>query len=661
MGQRPLGSDIVRTRVVVAGTGRVVAGAKVRIRGITRSTDAAGEVDLSSDSPTLASISADGYLPRVVAMAPDAETTVELTPRRRNSLSIRFAGDTMMGRRFYTGAAGSSSNDGANDGTNLASGPDQGPLLHVGDGVAPHARVLQQIAPLLGDADVTAVNLETPLLATPYVPGKRPPGVSKDKTLAFASSTSLADALAQSGVDVVSLSNNHVYDAGEAGLRSTIKALDAAGVVHYGAGSTVEQAWRPAYVDVGKQTVAFIGCTTVAGDQYVQHYVAGPTQGGAARCDKGRLKRALKDATRKADVVVFELHGGVEYVRKQTRLTDLYNTIAAHAGASVIVDGHPHVVGGITHIGHVPVLESYGNLVFDQDLWEPLLSYSMRVDLDGGKPVHTTLDPFAIENYRPVPVVGGPADAAARIAGDIAKPDVRLGDGGALAPTGRPVTTSLSGKAGEVAGLPVGSEISTLPAGMRAGTDLLWGTGSMEDLDTDPDSGTGLLWALGMFAEVKDDSACHGTWGLRLQRSPVSRKDVVSAPLHRIAVVPGSQLSFVADIKHASAGAVLELHWYGSSAGSSLDALRYPIPQKSIHSGCTTFRVDVKVPKKILYVQPWLRVHPPHDIIYSRELMIDDLKLVQWEKPGVAMNRDDVVDFGHGGTVALSEPAHATR
>ena len=453
-------------RLVDATTGRPVADGRIVVVGGRTSSAASssdGSFALQLTSPALVRARARGYSPRVVALAPGQQPTIGLVPRTAGSLSLRFGGDVMLGRRFY-------------EPTDLAKA-----WLEPGADVSAHEAPLRQIAPLLGDADLTVVNLETSLVDKPYFTGGRPHTFNQEKDLVFASGPQTATALKESGVDVVDLGNNHVYDSLATGLTSTLEAVEGAGLVHFGAGRTLAEAWAPAYVSAAGQRVAFIGCTTVTGEQYEYAYVVRPGQGGAAACDPVLLARAVTQARDRADVVVVMMHGGVEYQPTQDDQIRSLSKVAADAGATVVVNGHPHVVGGFTQEGDTPIAETMGNLMFDQNLWSTLRSYLLRVDLVDGAPVRTSIDPFALSNYAPVPTTGAIADSSARTAAGLLTGPMLLGVGTASTSVdgtvrARPVT----GRRGSVASIPAGLWLPPGQPRVTPGQDLLFGTGGFE-------------------------------------------------------------------------------------------------------------------------------------------------------------------------------------
>jgi poly-gamma-glutamate synthesis protein (capsule biosynthesis protein) len=92
----------------------------------------------------------------------------------------------------------------------------------------------------LQTADITVANLETPVDEMTPVSGYPK----------FNSSPYLLAALKRSGIDVISVANNHIMDAGTAGLRRMLDALDAAGLVFVGAGRTKKEAAAARFLTV---------------------------------------------------------------------------------------------------------------------------------------------------------------------------------------------------------------------------------------------------------------------------------------------------------------------------------------------------------------------------------------------------------------------------
>ncbi|MGY1681021.1 CapA family protein [Geodermatophilus sp. SYSU D01176] len=635
---------------VVDERGFPLAGTDVSLPGgDTARTDEDGWVTAPlTGGPRLVTAGAEGHLSRTQAVVPGTPTEVRLTSAPDETVSIRFGGDVMFGRRFYDHDDDGDRSDG---------------LLREGASPAEHSALLSAVRPLLEDADLTVVNFETPLLDQPWVDPTQPRPVvfHPTKDYVFASSPVSVQALLDSGVDVVSLGNNHVFDALQGGLEQTLAALDAAGMPRFGAGRTVDEAWAPAVVERKGQRVAFLGCTTITGTEHPIPYVAGDAQGGAAQCTTERLEREVGKAREMADVVVVMVHGGEEYEAHQTELVRQLSATAEAAGAAVVVNGHPHVVGGVRLDEGALVAETIGNLLFDQTVWPTFLSYLLRVDVRGGRPVLATVDPLFNDDYLPRPTVGILADAAARRAAGLTPgPEARLQAPGAVFPAvGLPSAETVEQEfaAGTVARLAPGWWVQGAPAAdsdrtVRMGEDLLW-TGSFEDMDTDPRTEGLHGWSLSPTARVSESAACSGAVGVQLSRSPVSTEDVIATPQHRQLVTPGTQLSLLAEVRDASEGATLELRWYPDTRGGSTSATAVPIPAGSYDDDCRQVRIDATVPAGIVAVQPMVRLPPPLDVQFAASLAVDDVQLVAWAPPDTFGRRYPVLDVREDTTVVL--------
>jgi poly-gamma-glutamate capsule biosynthesis protein CapA/YwtB (metallophosphatase superfamily) len=72
----------------------------------------------------------------------------------------------------------------------------------------------------------------------------------------------IAEDLKWAGVDIMSLCQNHSMDWGVAGMMSTIKACEKAGIVHAGTGRDLEEARGPAFVEKDKGRVALVAISS---------------------------------------------------------------------------------------------------------------------------------------------------------------------------------------------------------------------------------------------------------------------------------------------------------------------------------------------------------------------------------------------------------------
>jgi poly-gamma-glutamate synthesis protein (capsule biosynthesis protein) len=214
---------------------------------------------------------------------------------------------------------------------------------------------LAGIAPLLRAADVSWVNLESPLTTV------NDPWPGKD--VRFQGDPRLAAGLADAGVDLVNMANNHALDQGHAGLLDSIRRLERAGVAVVGAGRDAAAARRPVIVRTsGGATVGFLGWT----DIIWPGFVAGAAPGvAAASPDMALVTQAIRNLRRRVDYVVVCFHWGVEYTDTPTASQVAQAHAAIDAGADLVIGHHPHVLQGVQLYRGRLIAYSLGDLVFD--------------------------------------------------------------------------------------------------------------------------------------------------------------------------------------------------------------------------------------------------------------------------------------------------------
>jgi len=223
-----------------------------------------------------------------------------------------------------------------------------GPLLRSDDSLA-------AVRPYLAGADVAVVNLETAITDR---------GTPQPKEFHFRTTPAALRVLGATGVDVVTMANNHAVDYGLVGLGDTLAARRAAPIGVVGIGANAADAYAPAVVTVKGRRVAVIGASQL-GDWTLQHFTAGArTPGIASAVPIGPLVAAVRAARRQADVVVVYLHWGTERMTcPQASQRDAARALAA-AGADVVIGSHPHVTQGAGYLGTTFVDYSMGNFVW---------------------------------------------------------------------------------------------------------------------------------------------------------------------------------------------------------------------------------------------------------------------------------------------------------
>ena len=217
------------------------------------------------------------------------------------------------------------------------------------------AGVFTAVAPWFKKSDIGFVNLESPITAD---------GDPQEwKDVVIKGDPALAPALARSGIDVVTMANNHAGDQGDSGLLDTFAAVHAQDITVVGAGVDLRHARAGSVVttDAGP-TVAFLGFT----DVLPQGYPATATSPGVSpgRADPAAAYDAIAAAADDADFVIVGWHWNFEFKEAPSALERQEGRAAIDAGADVVFAHHPHVLNGVERYRGGLIFYSLGNLVF---------------------------------------------------------------------------------------------------------------------------------------------------------------------------------------------------------------------------------------------------------------------------------------------------------
>jgi poly-gamma-glutamate synthesis protein (capsule biosynthesis protein) len=232
---------------------------------------------------------------------------VAKTPAPSSQISLIAVGDIMLGRTVMTTS------------------------LDKKDVVYPFRRVAEK----LKQADLVFANLESPVISN--CP-RAPTGTI------FCADPQMLQGLVFSGVDVVTLANNHTQNYGQKGFEETIQNVENYGIQTTGRGELVVKM-------IGDTKFGFLG--------FEKSQQTSPKLTSVER-------ELIKDSNSKVDILIVGMHWGVEYQHLalpgvRTLAKELFDL-----GVDVVVGSHPHWVQDIEYINSVPVYYSLGNFVFDQ-------------------------------------------------------------------------------------------------------------------------------------------------------------------------------------------------------------------------------------------------------------------------------------------------------
>jgi len=235
--------------------------------------------------------------------------------------------------------------------------------------------VFADIAQWLEGADVAFANLESPLTNASQV--RRGHDLRADPQAVAA--------LAEAGFDVVSVANNHAWDAGGQGLWETAQTLCRAGIVPAG---------EP------REAVVINGVTECRG-KTVEGLRLLAFDDSTASLDVEAAADSVAYAAEGAGPVVVSIHWGGEYQADPSSRQEMVAAALSAAGATIIIGHGPHVLQPIEWVGDTLVAYSLGNLLFDQPYpvdcrWGAILN----VELRGKRVTYAEVIPTVVDKGR---------------------------------------------------------------------------------------------------------------------------------------------------------------------------------------------------------------------------------------------------------------------
>ncbi|WP_419887383.1 CapA family protein [Neobacillus niacini] len=156
----------------------------------------------------------------------------------------------------------------------------------------------------------------------------------------FNSPHEVADALVNTGVDIVSMANNHTLDKGERGILSATDYLNSIGLPHVGSFLNEEDRQTLRIINKNGIKLAFLsytygtnGIPVPDGKDFLVNLI-----------NRDLMSDEIHRAKKEADVVIMSIHWGNEYQRIPTsEQKDLANFLA-NEGVDIIFGSHPHVL-----------------------------------------------------------------------------------------------------------------------------------------------------------------------------------------------------------------------------------------------------------------------------------------------------------------------------
>ena len=218
----------------------------------------------------------------------------------------------------------------------------------------------------------------------------------EDKQFAFKAPASYANILTAGSVEAVNTANNHSHDYGEESFNDTLKALDAANIIHFGYDET-------AVTEVKGVKVGMVGIYELN-----DHL-------GREEQLKQNIAKVKQDG---AQLIVVIFHWGNEKEEVPDDNQRTLGHLAIDEGADLVCGHHPHVLQGIEEYKGKNIVYSLGNFCFGgnaypSDMDTMIFQQTFTIDQNGVKDDNVTnIIPCSISsdsdynNYQPTPAEG---------------------------------------------------------------------------------------------------------------------------------------------------------------------------------------------------------------------------------------------------------------
>ena len=281
--------------------------------------------------------------------------TQDLTRKQSNSeISLTFAGDVMLGRL-------------------VGHRHQEGQFVDLIENF--DTKIFEK-------ADIAWVNLEGPISNM-----KIKQNLSPDN-LNFLFSRQAINALKNLHINLVGLANNHTFNSGSNGLKTTQEFLDKNGINWHGLPTKIdeESVYRFSKEDINLSLIA------------VHTLYDGSALG---------IDNIIRSEKEKGFFVIVLPHWGEEYQTTHSVKQEGYAKHWADAGADIIIGTHPHVVQDSQIIKgdndkNTLVFYSLGNFIFDQTFSEETqLGLILKMNLNSQKLVSIELVPIESVDLKP--------------------------------------------------------------------------------------------------------------------------------------------------------------------------------------------------------------------------------------------------------------------
>lgn len=219
-----------------------------------------------------------------------------------------------------------------------------------------YSDILDGVSNIWKDSDYVSGNLECALLDNPSEFEKN------DKEIHINAETKSVNVLKDNGFTLINLANNHLADFCADGVVSTVNTLKTAGLKYVGAGENITEASKYDIQEINGVKIATISVSDIV----PKNFSATDSKAGILSTKTSAYYNAVREANQIADLVVVNIHWGVEYALNESERQEELARNLINFGADIIIGSHPHVLQPVEKYKDGIIFYSMGNFVFDQ-------------------------------------------------------------------------------------------------------------------------------------------------------------------------------------------------------------------------------------------------------------------------------------------------------
>lgn len=238
----------------------------------------------------------------------------------------------------------------------------------------------EELIDILTSADYRVFNLETPLTDILSPIDKNGPNLSAP--------VNTVKGMKEMGINLFTLSNNHIMDQGIQGFFSTVNALEKHQIDYVGAGKNLVEAEKPYIFEKDGIKVGFYCCAEH------EFSIASESTPGANPFDCFESFDHVESLKAQCDFVVVLYHGGKEHYRYPAPYVQRICRKFVDKGASLVITQHSHCIGCEEQYKNATIVYGQGNFIFDN---------SEREEWQTGLLIDVTIQPDSFSaNYIPI-------------------------------------------------------------------------------------------------------------------------------------------------------------------------------------------------------------------------------------------------------------------